>query len=265
MLVAFCAIGLAACGEIANGNNADSKNGETTGTVVTAGGETKTIDVSDFVFEHVGNGYALKSYTGTDSTINVPSKYNGKKVYLIKAGAFAYGNEFKTINISDTVVEIEDGAFYCCSALNSVTIPDNVKIMSKDAFFNSDAIQTANISANLTDCIPKTELQTVVITGGESIKDSAFYNCQKLKSITIPNSVTSIGSSAFYNCDSLISVTIGNSVTSIGSHAFCYCSLLTSLKFNGTKAQWNGISKGYSWNYNSAITQVVCTDGTINL
>ena len=35
--------------------------------------------------------------------------------------------------------------------------------------------------------------------------------------------MTSIGSSAFYNCSGLTSVTIGNSVTSIGDGAFSYC------------------------------------------
>ncbi|MBR3028596.1 MAG: leucine-rich repeat protein, partial [Bacteroidales bacterium] len=41
-----------------------------------------------------------------------------------------------------------------------------------------------------------------------------------LTSVTIGNSVTSIGDSAFNHCTSLTSVTIGNSVTSIGSYDF---------------------------------------------
>ena len=51
----------------------------------------------------------------------------------------------------------------------------------------------------------------------------------RLTSITIPNSVTSIGSKAFSYCTGLTSVTIGNSVTSIGHIAFSHCSGLTSI------------------------------------
>ena len=59
-----------------------------------------------------------------------------------------------------------------------------------------------------------------------SIGKSAFYLCDGLTSVSIPNSVTSIGSSAFYYCSKLTSITIPNSVTSIGSSAFYYCSKL---------------------------------------
>ena len=56
-------------------------------------------------------------------------------------------------------------------------------------------------------------------------------------SITIPNSVTSIGDSAFSGCSSLTSVTIPNSVTSIGRWAFWGCSGLTTLNFNAIDCQ----------------------------
>ena len=55
--------------------------------------------------------------------------------------------------------------------------------------------------------------------------ERAFYNCSSLTSVTIGNSVTSIGYMAFSHCSSLTSVTIGNSVTSIGNYAFENCSL----------------------------------------
>jgi hypothetical protein len=57
----------------------------------------------------------------------------------------------------------------------------------------------------------------------------AFYGCTGLTTITIPNSVTSIGESAFYGCTGLTTITIPNSVTSIEAGAFSGCTSLTSV------------------------------------
>ena len=62
-----------------------------------------------------------------------------------------------------------------------------------------------------------------------SIGDWAFTSCWGLTSVTIPDSVASIGDGAFYECESLTSVTIGASVTSIGDSAFSGCFGLTSV------------------------------------
>lgn len=62
-----------------------------------------------------------------------------------------------------------------------------------------------------------------------TIGDYAFWGCEQLTEITIPNSVTAIGNNAFENCRSLTSVNIPYSVTSIGNYAFEDCSNLTSI------------------------------------
>lgn len=62
-----------------------------------------------------------------------------------------------------------------------------------------------------------------------SIGDYAFSECDSLTQVTIPNSVTFIGDGVFYSCYRLKQVTIPNSVTSIGDYAFCYCYYLTQV------------------------------------
>ena len=61
------------------------------------------------------------------------------------------------------------------------------------------------------------------------IGNNAFFRCEALTSVTIPNSVKTIGGRAFYRCEALTTVTIGNSVTSIGGSAFSFFTALTSV------------------------------------
>ncbi len=64
-----------------------------------------------------------------------------------------------------------------------------------------------------------------------SIGNSAFSGCSGLTSITIPDSVTSIGQYTFDGCVGLTSIIIPDSVTSIGDYAFSGCGGLKSITF----------------------------------
>ena len=66
-----------------------------------------------------------------------------------------------------------------------------------------------------------------IIAGGEY--KGAFDDCISLTSITIPDTVTTIGKRAFSQCRSLTSITIPDSVATIGDYAFYCCSSLTSV------------------------------------
>ncbi len=90
-----------------------------------------------------------------------------------------------------------------------------------------------------------------------SIGDDAFYYCTSLTSITIPNNVTSIGSSAFFCCSKLTSVTIPDSVTTIGNDAFYGCSKLTSVTIS------DGVTSiGYEAFYNCSVEELIIADGS---
>ncbi len=93
------------------------------------------------------------------------------------------------------------------------------------------------------------------------IGNSAFYGCDGLTSVTIPNSVTSIGESAFSNCSGLTSVVIPDSVTIIGSYAFEYCSSLTSVVIPNSVTSIGSCA----FEYCSSLTSVVIPNSVTSI
>ena len=78
--------------------------------------------------------------------------------------------------------------------------------------------------------IAKTSLTSITLPNSvTSIGTDAFFGCRGLTTITLPNSLTSIGNDAFAACSGLTTITLPNSITSIGTTAFANCSGLTSI------------------------------------
>ncbi len=185
---------------------------------------------------------------------------------LISIGSNAFYNcsSLTSITIPDSVTSIGLDAFYGCSSLTSITIPNSVTSISSGTFFGcTNLLQQENgvyyVDKWVVDCDSSVTITLRTTTVG--IGDSAF-EYSNLKSISIPNSITSIGRYAFYRCDSLTSITIGSEIASIGDYAFSYSSL-KSITFNGTKAEWESIEKGLYWDSNTGNYTIHCTDGDI--
>lgn len=100
-----------------------------------------------------------------------------------------------------------------------------------------------------------------VLTG---LNKGAFYDCKKLKEITMPDGVKNIGDEAFSGCTSLKSITIPSSVISIGSRAFSSCYSLDSVEFKGSIEQWRSAvwKDGFVESKTERVT-VTCSDGEI--
>lgn len=61
-----------------------------------------------------------------------------------------------------------------------------------------------------------------------------FKNCSNLTSVTLPNSLKSIGREVFYGCTNLTTITIPSSVNKIGDKAFAGCHLKTVISLIGS-------------------------------
>ena len=87
----------------------------------------------------------------------------------------------------------------------------------------------------------------------------AFYSCEGLNSVVIPDSVTAIGDSAFYGCAELISVTIPDSVTTIGDSAFYGCTQAIKIE--------NGVSYVDKWavDFDNSVTEVTLRNDTVGV
>lgn len=156
-----------------------------------------------------------------------------------------------TINIPASVTYIGKRVFDGCTSLTSITwnaknivefqesySPFNVIRSQIESFSFGEEVKT--IPADL--CYGMSNLTSITIPNSvTSIGDRAFALCTGVKSIVIPNSVISIGIGAFYGCG-LNSVIIGTSVTSIGIDAFCGCTGLSEISIPASVTYLSGFS-----------------------
>ena len=172
--------------------------------------------------------------SSTATSVTIPNT-----VISIGYKAFYYRRDLTSVTIPNSVICIGNSAFEGCSGLTgSLTIPESVTTIENHAFEGCTNVDTLYYNAtNLsklgsfsTEGFRPMQLQTLVIGDNvETLPDNVFcYQRSLTGSLTIPESVTSIGVSAFQGCTGLTNVTLPNSVTSIGSSTFFSCSGLTS-------------------------------------
>lgn len=182
----------------------------------------------------------------------------------IPSSCFYYCTALTKIVLPEGVTTIEGSAFQSCRALKYVEMPSTVKSIANNAFYDT-AITSAgpkggdyDYQFGWTERIPDnafrkmSKLTSTVIPEGITGIGSYAFGETGLKTISLPDSVTSVGTDCFYYCRSLTNVTWSANAVEIPKECFKQCTELTSFTVP------NGVTsiKEYAFNANSKLTSI---------
>ena len=137
-----------------------------------------------------------------------------------------YGcSSLESVTISEGVTAIGDDAFQSCN-LNALTLPESLETIGIYAFCNNSSLKSVNIPAKVKtigeQAFSSCGLTELLITEGvQTIGDRAFYE-NRLKNLTLPSTITSIGKGAFSCYSSNLQSIVCNTVIPpvLGDNAF---------------------------------------------
>ena len=212
---------------IVEGDPAEWETNEAGDTLTKYLGSSKNIVIPNLL-----NGKEIKtigSLIFAGSEIETIEISNG--ITTIKDRAFVACRKITgNLIIPNSVNTIESAAFAACTFNGKLVIPNSVEILAEDAFSTSNF---TDVEIDMTD-IPSKCLGAYGTNKGENITgnlkigknvktigDEAFADCNFTGNLKISNSVISIGKEVFKSCGSMTGkLTIPNSVTTIGENAF---------------------------------------------
>ena len=136
-----------------------------------------------------------------------------------------------------------------------VTVPDNATIDTYPTYVSQ--ISSGDYEQLFIDMIERDIKSVIIPDGVTTIGSMAFAYCSRLKSVTIPSTVSFISGGAFQSCTFLTDIAIPDGVTTIGSMAFASCSSLKSITIP------DGVTTidSSTFKYCSALTDVTIGSG----
>ena len=174
-----------------------------------------------------------EKYPVFEQCMSLTSVNFGDNVKVIPAYSFKDCTELRYATLSNSVEKIGMEAFKDCSSLSFIEIPMSVKKVESKAFYKSGIYEPV-YNENMFIYYAGNDTEYKIPDGIKVISETAFYENETLKSITIPNSVIRIDDYAFNEAKALENITIPNSVKEIGPNAFRYCVKLKSITLPNT-------------------------------
>lgn len=162
----------------------------------------------------------------------------------IPSGLFVNCSSLKELIIPESISAIGYDAFSGCTALESFTVPDHITVIGTNVFNGCTSLKTLTIpciferldylfgkvGADYYGIQAPYNLETVILTNPQKNKKiPSFWQCETIKSVTIPAEITEIPESTFLCCSALENITIPKSVAQIGHSAFSNCTSITSI------------------------------------
>lgn len=183
--------------------------------------ENKTVtipsEILGYPISEIGYMYSGGSVLGAKKII-IPNT-----ITTISVGAFAYSLNLEEVEFAEgsQLKLIDQCAFQDCRSLKSITIPACVETIAYGAFMNSaptdtDELQTMK-GEDFNDVYSLVEVNFAEGSKLKTLGEWAFNNQKALKSVELPNGITTIENATFRNCSALQSLTIPASVERIGS------------------------------------------------
>lgn len=141
----------------------------------------------------------------------------------------------QSVDIPSNVRTIGEKAFSGCPILGSVTLHDGLESMG-NRFLSGTVVTALYLPSTLvsgSNAFAEMELLDSVVFGAEltAVPNELFRNNGSIRTLTIPNTVTTIGHSCMSQMGALESVVIGDSVTEMGNDVLFDCDRLSSVTF----------------------------------
>lgn len=173
-------------------------------TVVEEEEELTVAPVTDFEYKVREGGVTLTKYLGSAPRIIVPDTVEGASVVAVASGTFDNSAEIKELVIPETVLEVDHGALSGCTKIEVLTLP--FAGGEEEAHSYVGYVFGANKPSDNVRTVPETLKELTV--GGSKIANDAFYGMEKLKKLTVKDSVTEIEKGAFEDLVSLEVLTV---------------------------------------------------------